>query len=149
MALKLSAPHGLCELILSWHGMGGGYSFSPWIWMDSVWLFWPREFDMWCCVSILPSPHEIGSFFSCLWKVSPSNSEVHVKKFDYSVGEAPWRVLKSSLEKKWGISLVVKYVSKGILDSPVQSSPVQSSPAATWITLKDLSQCCVEKRWPV
>lgn len=144
MALKLSAPHGLCELILSWHGRGGGYSFSPWIWIDSVTLLTRKIWYKWCCVSILPSPHEIGSFLSCLWKVSGSNCEVHVKKFDYSVGEAPWRVLKNSLEKKWGISLDVKDVSKGILDSPVQSSP-----AASLITLKDPGQCCVEKRCPV
>lgn len=47
-------------------------------------------------------------------------------------------------KKKWGISLDVKDVSKGILDSPVQSSP-----AASLITLKDPGQCCVEKRCPV
>ena len=143
MALKLSAPHGLCELILSWHGRGEGYSFAPWIWIDSVWLFWPREFGISDAVLVSCSVlMKLAASFPVFGRFPLTTLNFMLRSL-ITCWRGPLESSEEFIGKKWGISLDVKYVSKGILDSPVQSTP-----AACWIILKDPSQCCVEKRCP-
>lgn len=119
------------------------YAFSPWIWMDSVWLFWPREFAISNAVPVsCPGLMILAASFPVFWNICPCNPELHVRSLTTLLERPPEEYSRMHRKTVGGRAQVSGMWVK-------LSWILQSSPGTSWISLRAPGQCCVEKSSPV
>lgn len=107
-------------------------AFWSWIWVDALWLFWPREFGIHDVVPVSwPVLLILTASFPVFLIICPWNSECYVRSLntlletplsEYSAGNSSWRVLENPPRGSRESTQVLGIWVKAILDSPVQSS---------------------------
>ena len=107
------------------------YAFSPWIWMDSVWLFWAREFAVSDVVPVsCPGLTILAASFPVFWNICPCNPELHVRSLT-TLLERPPEEYSRMHQKKVGDRLRCQVCEWSYLGF---SSPVQVPAEYHWGT---------------